>query len=33
VARTLIVPVLSTGVIVTNPLDLRNIFIVFVSTC
>jgi peptidoglycan/LPS O-acetylase OafA/YrhL len=30
-ARTLIVPFLSTGVIVNNPLDLRNIFIVFVS--
>src|SRR5271163_912176 len=31
VARTLIVPVLSTGVIVNNPLNLRNIFIVYVS--
>jgi peptidoglycan/LPS O-acetylase OafA/YrhL len=31
VARTLIVPALSTGVVVNNPLNLRNIFIVFVS--
>lgn len=30
-ARTLIVPVLSTGVLAGNPLDLRNIFAVFVS--
>jgi peptidoglycan/LPS O-acetylase OafA/YrhL len=31
VARSLIVPVLSTGVVTKNLLDLRNIFIVFVS--
>src|ERR1700734_3441984 len=31
VARTFIVPVLSTGAVVNDPLNLRNIFIVFVS--
>ena len=31
VARTFIVPVLSTGVLVRNPLDFRNVFTVFVS--
>src|ERR1700734_281432 len=31
VARTFIVPVLSTGALVNDPLNLRNIFIVFVS--
>ena len=31
VARTFVVPVLGTGVLVENPLDLRNIFTVFVS--
>jgi peptidoglycan/LPS O-acetylase OafA/YrhL len=31
VARIFIVPVLATGVVAENPLDLRNIFIVFVS--
>jgi peptidoglycan/LPS O-acetylase OafA/YrhL len=31
VARTLVVPVLSAGAIVKNPLDLRNLFFVFVS--
>jgi peptidoglycan/LPS O-acetylase OafA/YrhL len=30
-ARTLVVPVLSTGVIINNPLEPRNMFIVFVS--
>lgn len=31
VARTFIVPVLGTGVLVANPLNLRNVFTVFVS--
>jgi hypothetical protein len=31
VARTFIVPALGTGVVLANPLDLRNIFTIFVS--
>jgi len=31
VARTFVIPMLGTGAVVANPLDLRNIFIVYVS--